>query len=222
VSDVRIYREGVAATLDQAEGLQIVNASNCGADTLQKIASACPDVVVLDMSDRNSMRLMLALRQSLPALKVVAFGVDGSEREILTCAEAGFAAYVRRDASVEDLVGILVNAARDELICSPGITATLFRRVALLAKRRDRTEDILTIREREVLTLIRDGLANKQIAEQCGIAEATVKNHVHNLLEKLQVKSRAQAANINPVWPSINAPSVSCNRRDLDPGTPEI
>jgi DNA-binding NarL/FixJ family response regulator len=111
---------------------------------------------------------------------------------------------------VEELIDVLTRAARDELICSPRIAATLFRRVGSLAGQRDSAEFDLTLREREVLALIREDLANKQIAQQLQIAEATVKNHVHSLLEKLHVKRRAQAAKVSLTTPG--APSMSLER----------
>jgi DNA-binding NarL/FixJ family response regulator len=133
----------------------------------------------------------------LPAAKVVAFGVDDNEQDIITCAEIGVAGYVCREASTDELVEHVRSAIRDEVICSPRIAASLFRRLASLAGR-TASDDGLTIREGQVLSLIRAGLANKQIAAELSIAEATVKNHVHNLLEKLHVKRRAQAARLNP------------------------
>jgi DNA-binding NarL/FixJ family response regulator len=135
---------------------------------------------------------------AMPAhAKIVAFAVAEVDEVVLACAEAGVASYVPRDASIEDLVASVHRAARGEMLCSPRIAATLFRRVAALAAEVQPAAAaavLLTRREREIVELIDGGLSNKEIAQRLSIEVATVKNHVHNLLEKLHVHRRGQAA----------------------------
>jgi two-component system, NarL family, nitrate/nitrite response regulator NarL len=195
VSDVRIYREGLSLALTGAGGFDVVTIAGSDPNLLPSIEGARPDAVIVDLS-ASGMGLIRRIRTELPQLRVVAFGVDDNEQDILACAETGVAGYVCREASSEELADNLRSAIRDEIVCSPKIAASLFRRLASLAGRATAGDDRLTIRERQVLALIRDGLANKQIAAELSIAEATVKNHVHNLLEKLHVKRRAQAASL--------------------------
>jgi DNA-binding NarL/FixJ family response regulator len=97
---------------------------------------------------------------------------------------------------MDDLTATITSVSRDELLCSPRVAAALLRRVGALANgvRRPHATDGLTSRECEILGLIKEGLSNKEIAVRLHIEVATVKNHVHNLLEKLQVASRAEAA----------------------------
>jgi two-component system nitrate/nitrite response regulator NarL len=195
VSDVRIYREGLTLALTSAGGFEVVAMAGSDPGLLSSIEGARPDAVIVDLS-ANGMEAIRRVRSELPQLRVVAFGVDENEQDILACAENGVAGYVCREASSEELADNLRSAIRDEVVCSPKIAASLFRRLASLASRATTGDDRLTIRERQVLALIRHGLANKQIAVELSIAEATVKNHVHNLLEKLHVKRRAQAASL--------------------------
>jgi DNA-binding NarL/FixJ family response regulator len=131
-----------------------------------------------------------------PASRVVALGVADVEADVLACAEAGVAGYVRREGSLEDLVVAVEGVARGEMLCSPELAGSLWRRVAVLSANQQVASNVadLTRREREVVRLIDHDLSNKEIARQLGIGVATVKNHVHNLLDKLHVNTRAQAA----------------------------
>jgi DNA-binding NarL/FixJ family response regulator len=129
-------------------------------------------------------------------LRVVALGVTETEPEIIAFAEAGVSGYLTRDASIPELVATIEAVARNELICPPRITAALMHRVATLAvDRRVTTPSFpLSPRELEVVALIDAGLSNQEIAGKLYISLATVKNHVHNILEKLDVATRADAA----------------------------
>src|SRR5262249_10913963 len=131
-----------------------------------------------------------------PQVRVIGFGVEEIEGEILACAEAGLAGYVPCDASLDDLVVRVESVLRGELLCTPRMAATLFHRLETQAGngRGEPQAVALTAREREVLRLIDGGLSNKEIAVRLRIEVSTVKNHVHKVLEKLNVTSRAQAA----------------------------
>lgn len=195
LSEVRIYREGIASSLERCRQFAVVGTSASTADTIARLTSLRPDVIVLDVSAGHSAEIVRALQDELAPVKIVAFGVEESEEEILAYAEAGVAAYVSRDASMTDLVASITSVVRGELICPPRIAATLFRRIGSLATGRAGAElpAALTGREREVLACVRENLSNKEIAQRLNIAEATVKNHVHNLLGKLQITRRTQA-----------------------------
>ena len=196
VADVRLYREGLAASLARLDRLRVVAASACRADALAQAREKSPDVVVVDMATRESLDLIADLRREVSASKILAFAVEEVTTDILECAEAGAAGYVAADASIDELVSAIERIAREELVCSPRIAAHLFRRIS---ERADgwlpgTQSRMLTSRERQVLDFIRHGHSNKEIAQKLNIAEPTVKNHVHHLLEKLEVTSRAQAA----------------------------
>jgi DNA-binding NarL/FixJ family response regulator len=122
--------------------------------------------------------------------------VGGNAADIIVCAEAGASGYVTREGSLADLVTAINSAAQDELACSPKIAAALIRRVATLAAahRDDAVGARLSRREIEIVSLIDRGLTNKEIAGRLFIALATVKNHVHNVLDKLDVQGRDEAA----------------------------
>jgi two-component system, NarL family, nitrate/nitrite response regulator NarL len=196
VAEVRLYREGLRDGLSSRDGLAVVGTAGSLEEVRRVVAVTRPDVVVLDMATRDSLRIVTALREEEPAPKIVAFALDDTDRDIFACAEAGVAGYVPCEGSTDDLVATIVSCARGELICSPRIAALLFGRLRSLAAggRGPAATFKLTGRELQIARLIDAGLSNKEIAQDLGIEVATVKNHVHNLLEKLRVTSRAEAA----------------------------
>lgn len=196
VAEIRLYREGLAASIARRKNFMLVGVAASRTEALALVASGRPDVVVLDMASRNSLDFARSLRSGAPGVKVIAFGVEETDREILACAETGVAGYVPCQASVSDLVATIESVARGELLCSPRVAATLFRRVCSLATGGGppAPHAVLTSREREIAVLLDRGLSNKDIARYLHIEVATVKNHVHSILEKLRVTSRGEAA----------------------------
>lgn len=197
IADVRLYRDGLAAALANYDRLTVVGTAGNGADAMALVQQAQPDVAIVDMSLPGGFELLSQLRSLHPATELIAFGVDEDITIIVRCAEAGASGYVTLNASMDDLVNAIDRAAAGELECPPRVAAELFRRLASRAEPRHAAPlggDALTSREQEVLVLLTRGLSNKEIGAALRIAEATVKNHVHHLLEKLNVGTRAQAA----------------------------
>jgi DNA-binding NarL/FixJ family response regulator len=165
-----------------------------GAEALDLASRHRPEIVLLDMGMASSVHLVRVLREVTPGAKVVAYAVAGDESDVISYAEAGVAGYVARDGSALDLVRAIQSVADGELICSPQVAAKAFHRLAMLsAATQASTTTTLTMREREIVALIAEGLSNKQIARRLTITLATVKHHVHNVLEKLQVERRGEA-----------------------------
>lgn len=195
-TDVCLYREGLAISLARRAETEVVATAGRLADALELLQHARPDVLLLDLGLPGSAEVVRAAREARPEAKVVALAITDTEQGVLACAEAGVRGYVTRDASIDDLVGVMLAVARGELVCDPAIAASLFRHVGELAARRGGPADTgaLTPREREVLALVGEGLSNKEISRRLSIGLSTVKNHVHNLLEKLHVSRRGAAA----------------------------
>jgi two-component system nitrate/nitrite response regulator NarL len=196
VAEIRLYREGLAAMLRaESESIDVVASAAGADDAVRAMRELVPDIVLLDMAPDNAW-LVRALEAAVPGTRVVALAVPENEREVLACAEAGVAGYVTRDASVEDVAAAVESAARGEVLASPRMVATLFERIATLALERspESIESRLTARELEILNLIDQGLSNKEIARLLTIELSTVKNHVHNIFEKLNVSRRSEAA----------------------------
>jgi two-component system, NarL family, nitrate/nitrite response regulator NarL len=196
LSNVRLHREGLALALVRYGQVEVVGTAAACVEVLDQVQNDHPDAVLLDNAIAGGLTMIRAIIERTPNTKVVAFAVADDDAHVLACAEAGAAAYVPADASVDDLVVVLESAVRGELMCSPKVAATLFNRLAALAAGRARTqeEQPLTGREAEIMALIDQGLTNKEIARRLCIETATVKNHVHNILEKLHVHRRGEAA----------------------------
>ena len=196
VVDVRAYLEGVTAHLELCDELELVGTAASVREALDEVPRARPDIVLLDMALDHSLAATRRLREVVPEVKVVALAVTEADAAVIACAEAGAVGYVPREASLDQLSTIVAIAARGEALCSPRIAAALLQRVeSLAAERRGPPPDaVLTPREKQILALIDEGLSNKEIARRLFIEVATVKNHVHNILDKLHVNRRSEAA----------------------------
>jgi len=195
-SDIRLYREGLELILARRDGLCVVGTAAQARELVTQARRLGPDVVLLDLATQNSRPALRELRVTLPDIEVVALTVPALENELLELAEAGIASFVSREGSVDDLVESVYASRRGELSCSPRVAGRLVRRVHQLAAVRPANDPAacLTRRERDVLAKIEMGWSNKEIARSCFISVATVKNHVHNLLAKLRVQRRGEAA----------------------------
>jgi two-component system nitrate/nitrite response regulator NarL len=196
VSDVRVVQEGLNSLLAQLAGIEVVSA----VDMLRAsdaIARLRPDVVLFDAARQDSVEFVKSLVASAPQSRIVAFGVKETAEEFLALAAAGTAGYVRDSAESNDVVNVLEQVMCDELPCSPRAAASLYRRVATLSQGNDAPNGVavpLSRRELQIAHLIDCGLTNKEIGRQLGIEAATVKNHVHNICEKLEVHRRGEVA----------------------------
>jgi two-component system nitrate/nitrite response regulator NarL len=195
LSDVRLLCEGLVLALSQQSSVIVVGSSDLSTSPTQ-IAALRPDVLLLDIAMSGGLNVSLPLREALPNLKIVAIAVAEVERELIACAEAGVSGFVSRQGSAHDVVAAVHCAVRGELVCSPRTAAMLFGRLAALSSKRSTALDngALTRREHEIVSLVNEGLSNKEIARQLRIQNATVKNHIHNILSKLQVRRRGEAA----------------------------
>jgi len=192
---VRLYRDGLAATLNAQEHLRITGTAATALEAKAAVPDAVPDVVIVDVSLEDVLGLMRALRAECPKSRILAFAVQDDITAILNYAEAGADGFVTASGSVSELVEAIERTAAGELLCSPRVAAQLLRRAAHQGTHS--TEDVasrnLTGREGQVFSLLKQGHSNKEIAGALHIAEATVKNHVHSVLGKLQVSTRGQA-----------------------------
>lgn len=198
VVGVRLYREGLVQLLGARDGLIVVGAESDGRGAALRLEQITPDVALVEMGLPDLDALTQALAGRSRAIPLVAIGIADSDTEVIACAERGFAAYVTRDGCVDELVATIRAAGKGELTCSPRIAGTLMRRLGALAAELHPASSMarLTRREQEIAALMRQDLSNKEIATRLRIEVATVKNHVHNVLDKLQVHRRSDAARL--------------------------
>jgi two-component system nitrate/nitrite response regulator NarL len=196
LGEVGLYREALARSLGRDERFEVVGVAAGVEEALVVLERVEADVLLVDTRMTEGADAVRALAAAAPQVKLVALAVPEVEGEVIAFAEAGASAYVTPDASMDDLASVIQSVERGEVLCSPGMAAGLFRRVAVLVRERhlDPIEEKLTTRELDVLRLIEEGLANKEIATALSIELPTVKNHVHRILEKLNVHRRTEAA----------------------------
>jgi two-component system, NarL family, nitrate/nitrite response regulator NarL len=189
VSDVLLYREGLAASL-RRDGRLGVAAASC-TEAFAVALRLAPCALLVDASTVAGLTLARRFHAACPTIRLIGFGISEEGDEVIACAEAGLVAFVDRNGTIDALIAAVLGALRGELACSPRIAAMMCDRLASLAVTRGEAVAPLTRREREVAALIAEGLSNKEIAIDLRIGPATVKNHVHNILEKLNVRRRA-------------------------------
>lgn len=166
-------------------------------DSLSAALSRPPRIVLLNLLTYQSISLLHCVRQLCPTAKVIVIGiVDEDETDVIACAEAGVAAYHLRSESLGELRNLIARVAYGESVCSPRISAILLRYLSTAATERRSVpgDPDLTAREMQILRMLEQGLSNKDIADELCIAVHTVKNHVHSVLGKLGVRTRAEAA----------------------------
>lgn len=198
VSPVRIYRQGLVSLFGAQDGVEVTGAVGDLSAAPVLVDRYGADVVLLDVTsapvDKQVLDALGGLAE-VSTLPVVALGVPEQPASVVACVEAGVAGYVTNDDTFSDLVDTLRAATRGEFVCKAQVTAGIALRLAALARERRRSPvSQLTSRELEIVTLIDSGFSNKEIASRLDIQLATVKNHVHNILDKLGVRGRGAAA----------------------------
>jgi DNA-binding NarL/FixJ family response regulator len=201
IEDNRLLREGIAAILSTQGDFEVVARSDDG-DSVYELKSLgkIPDIVLLDLGleKENSLRLMAMLQKELPMVKVIAMDILPEQVEIIEFVKAGGWGFILKNASSAEYIKTIQAVAGGMKVLPPILTKPLFTEIVELAIKSDDgipDESIqLTNREREIIALISEGLSNKEIAQRLHIATYTVKNHVHNILEKLVLSTRLQIA----------------------------
>ena len=207
-SDIRIYCEGLSDVLSGVESIEIVGAHCQFPDAIEKIQIAKPDIVLLDMTMNGCCRNAQRIIETCPRIRIVGLAASEERDDVIKSAEIGITGYVAREASLDELIETLKAARQGEFHYPPKVAAYIFnqfREVSKSFQRVDHSAEIfegedlsgtLTGREKQITQLMSEGLSNKQIARKLSIEVSTVKNHVHNILVKLQVKNRAQVASV--------------------------
>jgi DNA-binding NarL/FixJ family response regulator len=195
----RIFRDCLATVLSGDDRFQIAPVDHTDGDEVAAIAQQRPDVVLIDLNlpEQFALELTHHIREHVPSAKVILLTHANSEEDLVECFEAGAQGCVLEESSLDDLRTAIETVAAGEVFCSPKMVHSMFSHLARSAREayhRERSKPIdLTPRELEVLRLIEEDLANKQIARRLSISLYTVKNHVHNIVEKLKVSDRYEA-----------------------------
>jgi DNA-binding NarL/FixJ family response regulator len=191
VDDHAVVRDGLELLLGRFDGITCVGTSPDGAEALDRVRAEPPDVVLMDLSmpGMGGVEATRHLRDEAPDVAVVVLTTFADRQNVMDAVDAGAVGYLLKDSSPDQLEAGIRAAARGESPLDSKVAG------ALVQARRERRPDVaLTAREREVLLLVGEGMANKNIARRLGISEKTVKTHLTSVFNALGVGDRVQAA----------------------------
>lgn len=198
VDDHPLFREGVVAILGTEPDIEIVGQGDTAEDAIRLVQDLLPDMLILDINiPGDGLRAAQTIANSYPVIKIIMLTGSPDEDNVLTALKAGAQAYVLKGVSARELINILRTVQSGESYVTPTLAANLLMELTTSATKEETSPDgldKLKEREREILELIAQGKSNKEIGLQLHLTEKTIKHYVTNILHKLQVQSRVQAA----------------------------
>ena len=195
-----LYRRGLELVLGQEDDIDIVGEAGDGSEAIRRVEELLPDVVLMDvrMPRRSGIEACMAIKELVPSTKIIMLTISDEESDLYEAVRAGANGYLLKDVPGEEIAEGLRAVQSGQSLISPSMASKLLTEFATMIKKGDERQQVpaprLTDRELEVLKLVARGMANKDIAAELFISENTVKNHVRNILEKLQLHSRMEAA----------------------------
>lgn len=201
VDDHVLFRKGLANLLSSKPWIEVVGEAGDGHEAVEKARQLMPDVILMDiqMPTCDGLQATQIIKKELPYVKIVMLTVSDDDRSLFEAIKAGAQGYLLKNLEPDDLFGMLAGVVRGEAAITRIMAAKILNEFAALSRRVEPAPaaspvNNLSAREREVLDLVVKGATNKEIAAQLCITENTVKNHLRNILEKLHLENRVQAA----------------------------
>jgi DNA-binding NarL/FixJ family response regulator len=204
VDDHALFRRGLEMVLAAEDDIELVGEASDGAEAVQKAGESLPDVVLMDirMPKSSGIEACRAMKEVAPSSKIVMLTISDEEEDLFQAIRAGASGYLLKDIPLDEVADVVRAVHGGQSLINPSMAAKLLTEFAALNKRdqEERAEQVpppkLTDREMQVLKLVAKGMNNRDIAKELFISENTVKNHVRNILEKLQIHSRMEAVMI--------------------------
>jgi DNA-binding NarL/FixJ family response regulator len=204
VDDHALFRRGLEMVLEEEQDIELVGQASDGAEAVEKAAESLPDVVLMDirMPRSSGIEACRAMKEAAPSAKIVILTISDEEEDLFEAIRAGASGYLLKDIPLDEVADAVRAVHGGQSLINPSMAGKLLTEFATLAKRGDseRVQEVpaprLTEREMQVLKLMARGMNNRDIAKELFISENTVKNHVRNILEKLQIHSRMEAVMI--------------------------
>jgi DNA-binding NarL/FixJ family response regulator len=200
VDDHALFRRGLEMVLAQESDIEVVGEAGDAVAAVERAAALLPDVVLLDvrMPKGSGIEACVEIKEVAPSARIIMLTISDEEGDLYEAIKAGATGYLLKEISIDEVASAVRAVYDGQSLISPAMASKLLTEFALMAKRsNERTEQVptprLTERELEVLKLVARGLNNRDIARELFISENTVKNHIRNILEKLQLHSRMEA-----------------------------
>lgn len=198
VDDQLLFRKGLRALIAEEDDMEVVGEAVDGLQAVERARATEPDVVLMDihMPVCDGVEATRRLKSECPQTKVVVLTVSDEDEDLFEAIKAGAEGYLLKDLRPEELFELIRGVLNGETPVSPAVASKLLSEFRRRPRHdpADTPANDLTARELEVLQLVTEGLSNAEIAARLVVVEGTVKNHMHNILEKLHLKSRVQAA----------------------------
>lgn len=201
VDDHALFRRGISAVLEDQEGLEVVGQAADGLEAVAKAKELIPDVILMDlhMPRCSGLEAIQALQAKMPQIKTLVLTISETESDLFSAMKFGAGGYLLKNTEPADLVHAIFHIARGGVIVSPLMATKLLSEfkdpgAVVKTKPSQETDTALSSREGEVLQLVAQGATNKEIAGSLFISENTVKTHLRNIMEKLHLANRSQAA----------------------------
>lgn len=193
VDDHQLFRRGVSALLAGREDIEVVGEANNGREAVERARELMPDVVLMDikMPELDGLAATKQLKAEMPYVRIMMLTVSETDEDLFEAIKAGASGYLLKNVDPDHLVASVLQVQRGEVPIAPTMAAKILRELTTPS---EPSIQSLTARERQVLELLASGMANKEIAFTLKISENTVKNHLRNILEKLHLQNRVQAA----------------------------
>ncbi len=199
VDDHALFRRGLQMVLEQEPDIEVVGEAASGEEAVAQAAETLPDIVLMDvrMPKGGGIDSCAAVHDAVPSAKIIMLTISDEEADLYDAIKAGAMGYLLKEISIEEVASAIRAVHGGQSLISPSMASKLLTEFAAMVKKTDEKPPVpsprLTPREMEVLKLVAKGLNNRDIAKELFISENTVKNHIRNILERLQLHSRMEA-----------------------------
>jgi len=199
VDDQELFRRGLTMLLSVEDDIEVVGEATDGSAAATLAASTAPDVILMDvrMPKQTGIEACISMKDAAPEARIIMLTASDEEADLYEAVKNGASGYLLKDSSIDEVAQAVRVVADGQSLISPSMASKLLTEFATMIKKGDERQQLpaprLTDRELEVLKLVAKGLNNRDIAKELFISENTVKNHIRNILEKLQLHSRMEA-----------------------------